>query len=132
MPDEIRNVVVRNIPHDQQRYPTVGDWEFTPEHQNLVVSVSELPDWRESFLVAFHEQLEAAICTHRGIKQADVDAFDIAYEKARTEGDFSEPGDSLDAPYYDAHQIATQVELIAARALGVHWPSYNQHVEELP
>ena len=128
----IENTVVYTIPHGDQRYDTCGDWVYDDKDRMLAVYTSKTEDWRESFCVAIHEQVEAALCIRAGIRQADVDAFDIAYEAKRVEGDESEPGDSLDAPYYHEHQIATQVERIVATAIGLHWPTYEANLYALP
>jgi hypothetical protein len=124
--DRIRTIVARTIKHDDQRYDTCGDWLV--DGTNLTVLASETGDWRESFLVTVHEIVEAGICVRLGIQEPDVCRFDTKYEAARGDDDTSEPGDSLDAPYYHAHQIATQVERIVAHALGVHWPTYEADI----
>ena len=119
-------IEIKVIPHSEQRYDTVGDWFLDGEGWHI--RVSQLGDWRFHFLVAFHELLELAWCTWNGVKQADVDAFDIAYEAARKPGDFSEPGDDPCAPYRVGHQFATMVEMFAAVALGVSWGAYEDAI----
>ena len=124
-------VVIEIIPHDQQRYPTVGDW-FFDEAGNLTIRISQLSDWRLEMLVALHELVEVLKCKHDGVSQESVDAFDIAYEKARPEGDDSEPGDDPKAPYVKQHCLATGIERIMAAELGVNWKAYEDELMALP
>lgn len=122
-------IEIKTIPHNQQRYDTVGDWWTDDEGWHI--RVSQLGNWRWNFLVAFHELLELAWCTWKGVKQADVDAFDMAYEANRKQGDFSEPGDQPKAPYRVGHQFASCAERFAASALGVDWAEYEATVNAL-
>lgn len=82
-------------------------------------------------LVAIHELFEALWALRNEVPQKDVDAFDIAYEKNRAEGDTSEPGDDKTCPVYKAHQIATAIERIACVGLGEDWRDYDEEVEQL-
>src|SRR5258708_37035312 len=102
------SVHIKTIPHNKQRYPTVGDWVF--KNGTLEMRISEMSDWRYEFLVAFHEFAEAMICKHQGITQKDVDKFDIKFEQDRKSGKYTEdeePGDAPKAPYYREHQEAS-------------------------
>ena len=141
-------VTIEVIPHSEQRYPTSGDWWYD-ECGELQIRVSSMGNWAYEMLVAHHELTEALLCKRAGIGGADVDGFDIAYEKARDEGatavfaDFldglppkrvsqapitaeSEPGDDPGAPYYTEHQIATGFERIMAAKMEVDWHLYEQ------
>jgi hypothetical protein len=146
------DVIVVNVPHKQQRYPTCGDWFVLPAThmfpKRLMVVVSKMPDWRYQALVAHHELTEALLCIQHGVDSAAVDEFDMAYEKTREEnayGDYSpfyapcgcrmtetsEPGDDIHAPYYKEHQVATQFEREMASQLGVNWEEYEAAVLQL-
>lgn len=122
-------VTIEVIRHEDQRYPTVGDWIWNGD--DLTIYVSDMGDWRYNMLVAFHELAECLICKYKGIEQATVDKFDIQYEELRMKGDVSEPGDSLMAPYYSEHQFATCVERLLSRELGVEWNKYDEVVSGL-
>lgn len=122
-------IEVRTIPHNQQRYDTVGDW-WTDE-EGWHIRVSYLGNWRYNFLVAFHELLECAWCKQRGVSEAAVTFHDIGFEKNRRPGDLSEPGDDPRAPYRVGHQFASLVERFAAFALGVEWGAYEAAVNAL-
>jgi hypothetical protein len=123
-------ITITDIKHNQQRYPTVGDWVWDA-NGNLLITISDMGDWRYNFLIAFHELIEVMLCRKRGITQEEVDQFDMVYEKQRKENDFSEPGDSRLAPYYNEHQFATKMEREMARELGVDWDDYNEKVLSL-
>lgn len=124
-------ITIETIPHETQRYPTVGDWLFEP-NGDLTIKVSELGDWRYNSLVALHELVEVLKCKHDGVGQKEVDAFDIAFEINRKPDDDSEPGDSPDAPYKKQHCLATGIERIMAAELGVDWKTYDDAVMSLP
>lgn len=131
-------ILIETIPHDQQRYPTAGDWEFLQPpfvkegDVGISIKISELGDWRMEACVAIHEAIEVLMCKQNGVTQQAVDDFDMTYEKARKEGDESEPGDDAKAPYYKEHQIATGVERILAVELGLDWNSYENKIQSLP
>ena len=121
---------LETIPHDQQRYPTVGDyWE---EADSVQVRVSGLKDWRYEILVSVHELVEWALTKQRGISEADITEFDIAFESSREQRlVIGEPGDSPQAPYRKEHFFATNLERLFAAELGVDWHEYEHYVDEL-
>src|SRR6266496_3210353 len=116
-----------DIKHDQQRYNTIGDWIYD-DKGNLLITVSRMNNWKYEFLIAFHEQIESALCKARGISQEDVDNFDMEFESRRQDGDFSEPGDSQLAPYHKEHMIASVMERAMAIELDVEWEEYDKTV----
>ena len=124
-------VTIRVIPHDQQRYPTAGDWHFK-RNGDLLISVSKMSDPRYETLVAAHELIEAMLCRQAGVDERAVDAFDRSYEAHRKAGDQSEPGDDPRAPYHRQHVAATKFERDLAALLGVEWDTYASAVEALP
>ena len=125
-------IAIRTIPHEQQRYPTCGDWQFiAPDH--LLICVSKMGNADYEFLVGIHEAIEAWLAVKRsgpGVEKA-LDVFDMEYEERRQPGDVSEPGDDARCPVYLEHQVATGVERILAGLLGVDWNTYNGEVEGL-
>lgn len=123
------NIKIMTIPHEQQRYPTVGDWFW--KEGVLTILVSDMHNWRWEFLVAVHEFIEAMLCNHANIKEEDVTDFDKRFEKERVEGDTSEPGDAFDAPYHRQHFVATNIERILADVMDIEWDDYNAEVEQL-
>jgi len=123
-------IVIKTIAHSRQRYPTVGD--LYTQKGVLYITVSKMTDWRYELLVAVHELVEVSLCKHRGIKQAEVDAFDIAFEKNRLPGNTDEPGSDPDAPYQREHWFATNLESLLAAELDVNWFKYEKAVNSLP
>lgn len=118
-------VIIETVPHETQRYNTVGDWIYTPLPDNtLIVRVSDLNNWRYEMLIAIHELVEAALCSHANINQDMVDAFDFNYK-----GDL-EPGDDPKAPYVGPHCIATGVERIIAASMGITWSKYESTLDD--
>lgn len=124
------NICIKTIPHDQQRYETVGDWYYGADG-SWQFRVSQMSNWRYEVLVAIHELVECALCRHAGIAQVEVDEFDKAFEARRQEGNTDEPGDALDAPYRLQHGIATGVERIVAMLMGVSWSAYDAEINSL-
>lgn len=127
----LQRIIIETIPHEQHRYPTVGDW-FTDKEGNLVIRVSELSDWRREYLIALHELVEVMQCRHDGVTEKQVDRFDMTFERTRADGDEREPGDDPAAPYRKQHCLATGVERIAAAALAVSWKEYEDELNQLP
>jgi hypothetical protein len=125
------NIHIETIPHEKQRYPTVGDWWFI-DSGDLELRISELTDWRYEMLIAIHELWEVILCKHRKISQEAVDNFDRQYEARRQENDDSEPGDAPDAPYKREHCSATGAERTLAAELGVDWKEYEDELYSLP
>lgn len=124
------NITLKSIPHDQQRYETCGDWQIA-ENGDITILVSDLGDEQMNELVALHELIEVLWCRDRGVKQEDVDAFDVAFEASRKEGDESEPGDAPDAPYRDGHFFATNIERQFAHERGVDWAEYEDKINAI-
>lgn len=134
-------ITIKVVPHNEQRYETVGDWWFDNQSNPvsgetvLEVRVSNLGNGDYESLIALHEVAEAILCLKRGIKEKDVTAFDETFEKARGEyplifGD-SEPGDHPKAPYHNEHLFASRLEQSMAMELGVDWKGYNDTVNAL-
>ena len=116
------NIVIQTIPHENQRYETIGDWQKVDD--TLIVNVSELPDARYEFLIGLHEMVEAYLCLSRGVTEKQVDEFDLAFQ-----GD-GEPGDASDSPYRKEHFHATNIERLVAEQLGVDWEKYETAIVE--
>lgn len=125
------NIIIRSVPHSQQRYETIGDW-FYLDNGDLHIVVSDMGNWKLELLVARHELDEAMLCKARGITLQVVDKFDMDYETNRNPSDtISEPGDDPKAPYYNEHFFATTSERLMARELGVSWRDYEETIQKL-
>ena len=123
---------LRVIDHHQQRYDTCGDWRLWPKLTD--VSVSSLPDRRYEFLVAIHELIEAELCRHRGITEAEVTDWDtVKFRDSRNPymAETDEPGDDPAAPYHREHMFASKIERLLADELSVVWADYEVAIEKL-
>ena len=71
---------IETIPHQIQRYPTVGDY-WLDETGVEQIRVSEMMDWRYEVLVAVHEIVEMALTRQRNIAEEAITEFDIKFEQ---------------------------------------------------
>lgn len=124
------NINIRTILHQDQRYPTVGDYHFD-NSENYKISVSEMGNPHYEFLVGLHEMIEMYLCKAKGIKEEDITNFDIDFESKREAGNTDEPGDDVNAPYYTEHQFATSIEKMMAEKLNIDWADYDNYVKSL-
>lgn len=115
-------VLMQTTPHRYQRYDTLGDFQTTAA--GLLITVSELGDWRYEFLVMLHEFVEEALTRHRGIAEPDIMSFDLDHP------DLDDPGMDPSAPYHREHVTATSLEMLLAQELGVDWTAYEKACEE--
>ena len=125
------HITIREIPHREQSYSTVGNWTQLPNGTWLIL-VSNMGDWRYALLVAVHELCEMALCVHRGITDAAVTQFDLDFEARRAPGNLDEPGHDPAAPYQREHIFAESVERQLAEQLDVQWDTYDHKVAEMP
>lgn len=124
-------ITIETIAHEEQRYPTVGDWIEYPNGE-WVIRVSDMKDWRKELLVGLHELVEMALCKERGISEESVSAFDKRFEETRRQYPHDEePGDQPHAPYRREHRFAENIERQIAHELGVDWFEYDRTVTEL-
>lgn len=121
------HIVIRTLPHAEQRYDTVGDWRVTA-NGTWDIRVSDLGSWKFNLLVALHELVELALCHDHEVTTAQVDEFDLAWQP---HNGIDEPGDDLMAPYYLEHQVASGFERLMAAELGVVWSEYERVIESL-
>ena len=119
-------ITIETIPHGEQRIPgQVGDW--TMDNREVIIRVSTLGNWRYEAAVAVHEMIEVLLCINSGVREEDVDAFDMLFADVGT----GEPGDAPTAPYQQMHCFATAVERMLIAAFGVPWADYDAAVEAL-
>lgn len=116
-------IIIDTVPHDTQRYNTIGDWQWFGE--TLQIKVSEMGNWRYEMIVAIHELAEILACKHNGVTEEVVDAFDLGHPELH------EPGDSPISPYYKQHQIALAIEDLLIDALGIDEDAYIRKMDWL-
>lgn len=119
-----------SVLHRAQAYPTVGNYQEA--HGTVCFTISEVGNEDYEHLVLLHELVEYLLCKKRGIRLADIDAFDITFEAARKRGEVDgEPGDDPKAPYRREHRFAENVERLLAHELGVDWSEYEAALSKL-
>lgn len=123
---------IEAIPQNLHRYFTLGDyWE--DEDGGLQVRVSDIGDEYCQLAIAIHEIVEWYLLKKKGIKEPDVMAFDIQFEKEVLEGkhkDIEGPGDHPDAPYKNEHRFAENIERQIILGLGMDWFEYEKVINE--
>ena len=117
------NTNILSVPYKSMRYATYGDYLHLADG-SVEITVIELADWRMEFLIALHEFIEEAVTRHRGIKEPDILAFDLAHP------DSDDPGMIPTAPYHKEHLLALTVEMLVARELDVDWDEYDRACRE--
>jgi hypothetical protein len=123
------NFEIKSIPHSQQRYETVGDYQLVDG--KWIITVSDMGNDDYNFLVALHELYELYATQKRGITEESISAYDMEYEKNRTAESLDECGDNKDSPYYREHQEATALERLACTFLDCDWNDYDKAVNDL-
>lgn len=118
------NIIIEKIPHNHQRYNTVGDWIFN-ENGDLNIKISDMNNWKYEVLIALHELIETALCKDRGISQESVDKFDM------DNPDLDDPGSSPLAPYRLEHFHALNIERLFSEQLGVNWEEYQKTIMDV-
>lgn len=129
----MKTIVIKTIPQSKQRYPTVGDYWRDPDG-TLQIRVSEMGNTDYEALVALHELIEIILTEKKGIKEPDIMAFDVQFEKEREEGlhaEDDEPGEAPNSPYRKEHVLAECLERVVANELGVIWDEYGKTVMAL-
>ena len=122
---DIREIVLKVIPHKKHRYETVGDF-FFDKKGTLQIRVSELGDVRMNLLVLIHELAEVVQTEYKGPTEKQIAAFDRDFERLRLPGNVDEPGDSKACAYKKQHCLATGIERIMCAALDVDWQTYTE------
>lgn len=119
-------ITIKAIPHNEQRYNTVGDWYFDEQTgKDIEIKVSDTGDDHMNQLIMIHELIEALLCQANGISATIVDAWDKEHE------DHPDPGSIPKCVYYREHMVSTMIERTLAAELNVNWSEYETVVELL-
>lgn len=132
------------IPHSAQRYPTVGDWQWQDIYddlqdiydnlfkknqkvvgQKLQINISDTGNADSNFLIMVHEIIEAYLCRKNGVKESDVDKWDMDHL------DSDDPGSIEGCPYLSEHTVATSIEIMLAYSQNIGWLAHNKRIEDL-
>ena len=121
----LKDIDIKFIPHNEQRYNTLGDY-YESKHA-LHFRITQFPDHPEySYAILFHELLEKFRNDQLGIKDADVDKFDIDHPE------LDDPGWSKDAPYFKTHCEGDLIERLFIVLSGANWVDYEAKVMNIP
>ncbi|HEY4799510.1 MAG TPA: hypothetical protein VII99_10580 [Bacteroidia bacterium] len=132
------NFKIETIPHNAQRYDTVGDYFYkhineiiirvsdfsaAVAHSNAMLSTEEVKAAEKmEFCVMIHEFVESFLCHQDNIKTSDIDKWDLDHL------DDEDPGSNPEAPYHTQHMFATEVEKLMCSILGLDWDEYDRAV----
>ena len=128
-------IQIELIPQSQHRYEgTVGDWWIDADGV-LQIRASEMENRLHSTLVALHEVVEALVVGIQKTRQLSVpqwlvESVDV-FDKQYIEDEEDEPGYSADAPYYEAHMIASTIEHLVAMLLKIDYNIYESAVDSI-
>ena len=117
-------ITIKFIPHDQQRYATVGDWLHNPIDGDITILVSNMTDLRSMYAVAVHELLEVAACHVNGVSQQAVDDWDINGGGMLSD----DPGALPDCPYHREHMAAEEAERAFCRVTDLIWDKHEENI----
>lgn len=125
------NITIKTIPYREQRYETCGDY-WLGKDGSIQFRVNDMASPDHEFLVSIHEQIEEYLTRRRGLKESDIMAFDVMWEKEREEGKHAadeEPGHDPRSPYRNEHVMAENIERQLALEMGIDWTTYSKDVE---
>lgn len=127
---KVKEICIKIIPHNEQRYETVGDY-WKDENGIWQIRVSQTKSDAVSLLVALHELVEFILVDWSCISEEEITKFDIEFERKRKRGNNDEPGFDTNAPYKNEHAIATAVELIMCAKMNIPWKDYEKIINSL-
>lgn len=125
--------ILKKINKLEKRYDTIGDYYRDLEGHDIVTTIDTGNDIYND-LVLIHELVERVMTKHKGITIEQIDNHDLMFEKERKEGlhsEFEEPGNDFRAPYIKEHKLATKIELMIARHLGVDIEEYEKTLNKI-
>jgi hypothetical protein len=114
----MKRIVIEFIDHRYQRYPTWGDYFETAESILFRISRFENPAFSQAVLI--HELVEKFLNDQRGIRDVDVDAWDLAHPE------LDDPGLHPDAPYHATHMLSDCLERAYILMTGNDWNDYEE------
>jgi hypothetical protein len=121
------NIRIEIVPDiASQRYPTSGDYFYEPDG-TLVFRITEQVKDEYTTMILIHEMFEELTTRMNGITEQEIMDFDLEFEKNRTE-DSGEPGDDPNAPYFKYHVLATKVERMICKAIGISFKKYDNEI----
>jgi len=121
-----KDINIKFIDGKEQRYITCGDYWETDNSIEIRITKQDNPEC--NLLIMLHEMIEYILCEKRGIKEADIMKFDLAWEDL-PEPKEDEPGNCKWAPYYVEHRIAENYERQLASHMNIDWINYENNLK---
>ena len=122
-------IEIKLIPHAEQAYDTLGDYERTPDRKGLRFKISDTGDADYNFLIMIHELIECYTALRHDIDIDKITLFDEWFDETPREE--LEPGQHKDAPYRREHNFALSVEMLVAHELGLNWYDYEKALDSI-
>jgi hypothetical protein len=124
----MKDIRIKTIPADKQRYPTAGD--YWHEDDSIEFRITKQRDEDSEFLVAVHELVEEYLTRRKGIKEQDVLAYDLFWEKRHAKGltKAEEPGEEEDCIYREQHVVAVIIEGLLSIEMGIDFNDHNENI----
>lgn len=123
-------IVIKTIPINEHRYPTLGDYWIDEEGTMQVRLALGLTKLATQALL-LHELVEAFLCQNNGITFKQIDAFDKKFEQRSDVPENAEPGDDSRCPYRRQHRFAENLERMFALEAGLDWEHYVKQFDKL-
>ena len=123
----MKDIIVKFIPRSEQRFADIGQvgdyWETETEIHFRITLFPDKPAY--SMAVLLHELHEKYRNNQLGIKDEDVDRFDL------DNPELEDPGMSPEAPYHRTHCEADAIERVFIALCGEDWALYDKMVNEI-
>jgi hypothetical protein len=119
------------VPVKEMPFTTLGHWFDTED--GVTILIAELPDWRYTIAVLFHELIEWAVSHQRGVTTEEADAFDQFYEDGYAAGRINparEAGFDKKCPYGLGHRWGARMERLVIWLLRADFEEYGRVCNE--
>jgi hypothetical protein len=116
---------VKFIPQSEQRFSEIGQvGDYWETETSIEFRITELDNPAYSYAILLHELHEKFRNNQLGIKDEDVDAFDLAHPE------LDDPGLSPEACYHKTHMESDALERLFIILAGADWTAYEAAIEK--
>ena len=119
----MKEIHIKCIPHDEQRYETLGDYWET--ESKIEFRISDTGNANYNMAILMHEIWEEHRNRMLGIKEIDVTQFDINHPE------LDDPGLSKEAPYHATHMESDAIERVCIVMSHEDWIDYEKRCSEM-
>lgn len=135
-----RRIFIKEIPHESNKWATLGDWWFGDEQRNinqdgdLYITISQMPMWKYFWPILAHEIIEIAWCLTHGVTSQECEDYDAMWEDELNRGlhkPEEEAGFDKRSPYRGGHIWGARFERLVCWILGINWKKYCRDCEEI-